>query len=84
MSYSYKSWLKRKENATPYANEANCRRCRYGEWVRTSAFCTGHGKPKKIPYKLWDTDKTGYCTEFMPKSEQGDDRWIIMNTKEKN
>ena len=42
---SYKSWLKRKENATPYANEANCRRCIHGEWVRTSAFCNGNGRP---------------------------------------
>ena len=67
----YKTWLKRKENETPYANQANCSRCRYGEWVRTSAFCTGQGRPKKISYKSWDTDKTGYCPEFLPKSKQG-------------
>jgi len=67
---SYKTWLKRKENATPYANKANCRKCRYGEWVRTSAFCTGQGIAKKIPYKSWDTDKIGYCPEFMPRKAE--------------
>lgn len=45
---SYKSWLKRKENATPYAYEANCKRCIHGEWVRTSAFCNSNGKPKRF------------------------------------
>lgn len=50
---SYKAWLKRKENATPYANKANCRKCRYGEWVRTSAFCNVGVRSKKIPYKQW-------------------------------
>ncbi len=67
---SYKSWLKRKENATPYANEANCRRCIHCEWVRTSAFCSGDGKPKKIPYKQWDTCKTSYCPEYIPRKQK--------------
>ena len=67
---SYKSWLKRKENATPYANEANCRRCIHGEWVRTSAFCNGNGRPKKIPYNAWDTDKTSYCPEYIPRKQK--------------
>lgn len=67
---SYKSWLKRKENATPYAYEANCRRCIHGEWVRTSAFCNGNGKPKKIPYDAWDTDRLGYCSEFIPRQRE--------------
>ena len=67
---SYKSWLKRKENATPYAYEANCRRCIHGEWVSTSALCSGHGKPKKIPYKQWDTCKTSYCPEYIPRKQK--------------
>ena len=50
---SYRTWLKRKENETPYANKANCRKCRHGKWVKTSAFCTGQGKPKKIPYNFY-------------------------------
>ncbi len=66
----YKTWLKRKENATPYANKANCRKCRYGEWIRTSALGAGKGRAKKIPYKSWDTDKIGYCPEFMPRKEE--------------
>lgn len=64
---SYKTWMKRKENATPYANEANCRRCKYGEWVRTSAFCVGRGYARKIPYGAWDTNKVSYCPEYEPK-----------------
>lgn len=67
---SYKSWLKRKENETPYAYEANCRRCIHSEWVRTSAFCNGNGKPKKIPYKQWDTDKISYCPEYIPRKQK--------------
>lgn len=72
MSSRYKAWLKRKENATQYANKANCRKCRHGEWVKTSAFCTGQGRAKKIPYKSWDTDKIGYCPEFMPRKAEED------------
>lgn len=64
---SYKAWLKRKENATPYANEANCRKCRYGEWVRTSAFCNVGVRSIKIPYKQWAAAGTFYCPEFMPE-----------------
>lgn len=62
----YKAFKKRQENASPYANNANCRKCKYGEWVRTSAFCSGFGKVTKIRYNDWDTEKTGYCTQFMP------------------
>lgn len=66
---SYEAYQKRKENASPYANEANCRKCKHGEWVRTSAFCYGFGRPKKIGYANWDTDKVGYCTQFVPKED---------------
>lgn len=66
---SYKAWLKRKANATPYANEANCRKCKHGEWVRTSAFCSGRGRSVKIPHKTWEYDKTFYCPEFYPEGE---------------
>ena len=65
----YSSWLKRKENATPYANEAVCKKCKYGEWVRTSAFCTGRGRSKKIPDKVWFNTNASYCPEFVPKEE---------------
>ena len=64
---SYKAFKKRQENASPYANNANCRKCKHGDWVRTSAFCSGFGKAKKIRYDEWDTEKTGYCTQFMPR-----------------
>ena len=63
---SYKTWTKRKENATPYANDANCRRCRYGEWARTSAFCVGRGYARKIPLKEWWSDEKSYCPEYVP------------------
>jgi len=66
----YSTFLKHQETATPYANQANCRKCAYGEWVRTSAFCSGFGRSKKIPYKSWDTDKVGYCSKFIPKSSK--------------
>ena len=64
---SYKAYQKRKENASPYANQANCSKCKYGDWVRTNAFCSGFGSPRKIRYADWDTEKTGYCTQFMPR-----------------
>lgn len=78
---SYKSWLKRKENATPYANEANCRRCIHGEWVRTSAFYNGNGKPKKIPYNAWDTDKTSYCPEYIPREQKIEELVQLLRTE---
>lgn len=65
---SYKAFKKRQENASPYANSANCRKCKYGEYVRTSAFCSGFGTPQKIRYSDWDTEKVGYCTRFLPKN----------------
>ena len=68
---SYKAYQKRKENASPYANQANCRKCKYCEWVRTNAFCSGFGRPRKIKYAEWDTDKVGYCTQFIPKKHEG-------------
>ena len=64
---SYKAFKKRQENASPYACNANCRRCKYGEWVVTTAFCSGFGKVNRIRYADWDTEKIGYCTQFMPR-----------------
>ena len=71
---SYKAFKKRQENASPYAYNANCRKCKYGSWIRTSAFCSGFGKAKKIRYDDWDTEKNGYCTQFMPKEIDEENR----------
>ena len=46
----YTAWKKRQEHASPYANEANCRRCKHSERVSIHAYCNGFGKPKKIPW----------------------------------
>lgn len=66
-----KKWnqVKNKENATPYANEANCRKCRYGEWVQTSAYCNVGIKSRRIPYSQWAEQETFYCPGFVPTSE---------------
>ena len=70
----YEAWLKRKENATSYANEAVCQRCRYGEWVRTRAFCHGRERVRVLTAKEWDDTKPGFCPEYKPKdlNETGD------------
>ena len=65
----YTAWKKRQEHASPYANEANCRRCKHSERISIHAYCNGYGKPKKIPWKYYDTDKIGYCTEYYPMNE---------------
>ncbi len=65
---SYKAYLERKKNASPYAEKANCSKCKFGEWVKTGAFCSGFGKSRKLPYSCWDSDKTGYCTQFIPRN----------------
>lgn len=35
----YSTFLKRKETATPYANQANCRKCAYGEYELYCGIC---------------------------------------------
>ena len=66
---SYKAYKMRQENASPYANNAKCRKCKYGEWVRPSTFRSRFGKATKIRYADWDTEKSGYCTHFMPMDD---------------
>lgn len=72
---NYKAFKKRQENASPFASNANCRKCEYGNWIRTSAFCSGFGKARKIRYADWDTEKNGYCTQFKPRKME--DRCLI-------
>lgn len=63
----YTEWEKRKENASPYANEANCRRCKYAELICGRAWCNAFSKARRIPQKTyWDTPD-GYCTAYFPK-----------------
>lgn len=64
---SYKAFKKRQENASPFASNANCRKCKYGNWIRSSAFCSGFDKVTKIRYDNWETEKIGYCTQFIPR-----------------
>lgn len=64
----YETWKKRCDNATPYANEAVCQLCRHSEWVRTCAFCTGRGRPRKLTQKEWDDTHPCFCPEFEPKA----------------
>ena len=47
----YEAWLKRKSNATPYANEAVCKKCKYAEHVKTKAFCCGIGTVSTLSEK---------------------------------
>ena len=66
----YTEWKKRKENASPYANEANCRRCKYSELIYGRAWCNGFSKARRIPQKAyWDTTD-GYCTAYFPKERE--------------
>ena len=50
----YKTWLKRKANATPYANEAVCKKCIHAELVRTKAFCSGRGRARALTKAEWE------------------------------
>ena len=68
----YENWLKRKQNATEYANQANCRKCEFSERIRSSVYCNSQGKPKKIPWNSYDTDKIGYCPEYIPYTVKDD------------
>lgn len=63
----YKTWLKRKENATSYANEAVCKKCKHGEYVRTKAFCSGRGTAKALSEKEWQNTKPCFCPEYKPR-----------------
>ena len=65
----YEAWLKRKADATPYANEAVCRSCKYGKWVRTKAFCSGRGRTRSLKQSEWDNLRPGYCPEYIPRKE---------------
>lgn len=63
----YQTWLKRKENATSYANEAVCKKCKHAEWVKTKAFCSGKGKVRTLTLKEWENTKASFCPEYEPK-----------------
>ena len=65
----YTAWIKRKENATPYANTAVCKKCKYGKWIRTSAFCSGRERIRKLTSKEWEDENPGFCPEFIPRDE---------------
>ena len=63
----YEAWLKRKANATPYANEAVCKKCKYAEYVRTKAFCSGRGTARTLSEKEWQNTNPCFCPEYEPK-----------------
>lgn len=63
------TWRKRIENATQYANEAVCQKCKYAEWIRTAAFCSGRGRPRKLTQKAWESNVPGFCPEYAPKCQ---------------
>ena len=63
----YEAWLKRKANATPYANEAVCKKCKHAKWGKTKAFCSGRGKVRTLTLKEWENTKASFCPEYEPK-----------------
>lgn len=63
----YESWLKRKANTTSCANEAVCKKCKYGEYVRTKAFCSGRGAVRALSEKEWQNTKPQFCPEYKPR-----------------
>ena len=65
----YTQWLKRKENASPYANEAICCRCKHCSWVRFQAFCSGRGRIRRLTEKEMSNTKPCFCPEYEPKEE---------------
>ena len=64
---SYERWKERQKNASPYANQAVCSKCRNCEWVRVHACCSGFGKATRLPSDAYWSQKPGYCTQFYPK-----------------
>jgi hypothetical protein len=67
---SYKAYLKRKENASPYADKAVCMLCKHCETVRLNRYCHGFYGTKKIPSKRhWDI-KPSYCTQYWAKEKE--------------
>lgn len=65
-----KEWKKRKENASPFAHEANCRRCKYSELIYGMAWCNGFSKAERIPQSVYWKSSEGYCTAFYPKERE--------------
>lgn len=63
----YEAWLERKSNATPYANEAVCKKCKYGKYVRTKAFCLGRGTTRALSEKEWQSTIPSFCPEYKPR-----------------
>ena len=66
----YTEWKKRQENASPYANEANCRRCKYAELIYGRAWCNGFSKARRIPQKTYWSTTDGQCTAYFPKERE--------------
>lgn len=64
---SYKTWLARKEHATPFANQAVCRKCKYCSNVRSAWFCSGRGRYRKLTQKEINSSSPCFCPEYIPK-----------------
>lgn len=64
----YEAWLKRKSNATPYANEAVCKKCKHAEYVKTKAFCFGRGTARALSEKEWENTNPCFCPEYKPRN----------------
>lgn len=66
----YSKFKERQKNASPYASQAICSKCKYCDCVRAKGFCIGFGKWTKIPDKVFYSLEKGYCTQYYPKESE--------------
>lgn len=67
----YSKFKERQKNASPYASQAVCSKCKHCACVRAKGFCNGFGsKYTKIPDKVFYSLEKGYCTQYYPKESE--------------
>ena len=68
---SYEAFKERQKNASPYANEAVCIKCKYCERINR-AWCNGFGRPRRLSEKSYWSNEVGYCTQYYPRQKEGE------------
>lgn len=66
----YSKFKERQRNASPYAAQAVCSRCRHCERVRGAAFCNGFDKRRRVYNSAFYSTKEGYCTQYYPEKKE--------------
>lgn len=68
----YSKFKERQKNASPYATQAVCSKCKHCTSVRAKGFCIGFGKWTKLPDKTFYSTEKGYCTQYYPKESEAE------------